>query len=154
LAEKHVIDVGRHPIYFLSQHVNTRWQVNRTVRGLALKKSRPPVDLTPSICEEVLEQFSKSDDSLAGVIEANSIEVRDFMILSFICDQSELGIEQLSRAIGLSRQSILDCIERLVGAGLVEYRQVSAVRDPVSCVSPTPTGRTITRRAGCRRHIR
>jgi len=111
-----------------------------------LKKNRPPSDLSPSICEEALESFSQSDDSLAKIIEAHNIEVRDFMILSFVCDQSELGIEQLMRAIGLSRQSILDCVERLVSAGLVEYEQVSTSSNPGNCVSPTPAGRTITRR--------
>lgn len=68
------------------------------------------------------------------------------MILSFVCDQSELGVEQLMSALGLSHESVLDCIERLAGADLVVFRQVASVTDPQRYVAPTPAGRTITRR--------
>lgn len=102
--------------------------------------------LTRSICEEALERFSQSDDSLAGIIESHHIEVRDFIVLSFVCDQSELGVDQLVSALGLSRETVLFCVDRLVGADLVVYRQVATVTDPQRYVTPTPSGRTITRR--------
>lgn len=115
-------------------------------QGLLLNKIRPPSDLTPSICEEALESFSKSDDSLAQLIEENHIEVRDFMILSFVCDQNELAVEQLMRVLGLSRTTVVNCIERLQAAGLVYYGQVGETAEASDRVSPTAPGRTITHR--------
>ena len=108
-------------------------------------------DLTPSICEEALDQFSNSDDSLAQVIEGNSIEVRDFMVLSFVCDQSKLDVEQLTRVLGLSQNTILDCIARLNKAALVlvsaePSEDLHKLKGSEISVSPTAAGRTIARR--------
>ena len=103
-------------------------------------------ELTPSICEEALENFSRSDDSLAELVAENHIEVRDFMILSFVCDQNEMAIDQLMSALGLSRSTIMGCVERLQGAGLVYYSQVGETAEASEKVSPTPPGRTITQR--------
>ena len=111
-----------------------------------MSQFRPPKDLTPSICEEALESFSDSEDSLAELIEENHIEVRDFMILSFVCDQNELTVEQLMRVLGLSRTTIIDCIERLQGAGLIDYGQAGETAEASGRVSPTAPGRTITER--------
>lgn len=116
-----------------------------------MSKICAPEDLTPSICEEALDQFSNSDDSLAKLIEANSIEVRDFMVLSFVCDQSKLDVEQLTRVLGLSQNTILDCIERLVKAVLVLVSASSSedlhnLKGSDISVSPTAAGRTIARR--------
>lgn len=111
-----------------------------------MNKTRQPGDLTPSICEEALEKFSNSDDSLAELIEENHIEVRDFMILSFVCDQNDLAVEQLMRALGLSRTTIVNCVERLQTAGLVRYSQAGETADSSDRVSPTAPGRTITQR--------
>ena len=111
-----------------------------------LDRDHDPDRLTPSICEEALERFSQSDDSLAGVIESNNIEVRDFMDLSFVCDQRKLSSEQLVRAVGLSRESVRDCIERLSHAGLVRDQQVPSMLEPRTSILPTPAGRIITRR--------
>lgn len=68
------------------------------------------------------------------------------MVLSFICDQSELGVEQLMSALGLSRESIVDCIDRLGNARLVVHRRVASVTDPKDYVTPTPDGRRLARR--------
>ena len=111
-----------------------------------MSKIRPPSNLTPSICEEALERFSKSDDSLAELIEENHIEVRDFMILSFVCDQNELAVEQLMRVLGLSRSTVVRCVERLQTAGLIRYSQVGETAEASDRVSPTAPGRTITQR--------
>ena len=35
------------------------------------------------------------------------------MILSLVCDQEELSIDQLTRALGLSTESVIGCVERL-----------------------------------------
>jgi DNA-binding MarR family transcriptional regulator len=111
-----------------------------------LSKSGPPVELTRSICEAALESLSQSDDSLAGLIEDNHIEVRDFMVLSFVCDQNAMTVEQLSSALGLSRSSLSDCVQRLQTAGLAAYQDDADSADSSDTVIPTPAGRTITDR--------
>lgn len=111
-----------------------------------MNKIPPSSELTPSICEEALDKFSKSDDSLAELIEENHIEVRDFMILSFVCDQNELAVEQLMRVLGLSRTTTVGCIERLQAAGLIHYTQAGETAESSDRVSPTAPGRTITQR--------
>lgn len=78
-----------------------------------------------------MTHFSESDDSLAGVVENHNIEVRDFMILSIICDQGGMSAEELCSALGLSRHSVADCVDRLTAAELVE---------PASGVERQPRG--------------
>ena len=111
-----------------------------------LSKTDSPADLTRSICEEALESFSQSDDSLADLIEDHHIEVRDFMILSFVCDQNEMAIDKLTHALGLSRSTVVGCIERLQTAGLVQYHLAAETVELSDRVVPTPAGRKITRR--------
>ena len=105
----------------------------------------PPEDLTPSIYEAALERFSQSDDSLAGVIEKHHIEVREFMVLSLICDQGELKMDQLRRALGLSNESLSTCLERLANAGLLRADVVRGLIDDKHPIRPTPNGRSISR---------
>lgn len=111
-----------------------------------MSNTRSPTDITPSICEEALDLFSKSDDSLAGLIEQNHIEVRDFMILSFVCDQGEMGVDQLIGALGLSHQTIQDRIERLLNAGFVRHNAMQGQLKPESTICATAQGRTIVQR--------
>jgi DNA-binding MarR family transcriptional regulator len=120
--------------------------LDSATREQVLSKTRPPIKLTRSICEEALENFSQSDDSLADLIEDNHIEVRDFMVLSFICDQDEMTIDQLTRTLGLGRSTVVGCVERLQTAGLARYHLVAETADSSDRVIPTPAGRTITDR--------
>jgi len=68
------------------------------------------------------------------------------MILSFVCDQNEMALEQLSRALGLSRSTVQGCVERLQTAGLVYYQQVGETAEESDRVAPTGSGRAITQR--------
>jgi len=111
-----------------------------------LSDDRISADLTPSICEEALERFRQSEDSLAGVLEQNHVEVRDFMVLSFVCDQNGLDIEQLMSALRMSRHSIGDCIDRLVRAGLGLYENGADGSAAPRQVVPTAAGRQLARR--------
>jgi hypothetical protein len=116
------------------------------IRDLSLNNSRPPKDLSPSICEEALDRYSKSDDFLAGVIERHHIEVRDFMILSFVCDQDKMAVDQLMAALGLARETVGDCIVRLLNAELVVYDKAAGPLGSGGIVSPSGQGRIIARR--------
>lgn len=106
----------------------------------------PPDGHAPSICEEALETFDRADSSLAELIERHNIEVRDFIILSFVCDQHELAVEQLTRVLGLEREKVLVCLERLQTAGFVHYQQVAETAEASDLVRPTQPGRKIARR--------
>jgi DNA-binding MarR family transcriptional regulator len=111
-----------------------------------LTNRKPPEDLTPSICEAALGRFSQSDDSLAGVIEQHHIEVREFMVLSLICDQGELEIRQLGRALGLSKNSLSGCIEQLVTAGLLQPGAGANPGDADCLIRPTADGCSLARK--------
>jgi DNA-binding MarR family transcriptional regulator len=103
--------------------------------------ARQSPGLTQSICEEALERFRQSEDSLAGVLEENRVEVRDFMVLSFACDQNGLNVEQLMSALGMSQHSVLECVDRLVAAGLCTLEN-----GVVGTVVPTAAGKRLCRR--------
>lgn len=102
--------------------------------------------LSSSICEEALKRFGQSDDSLANMIEGHNIAVRDFMLLSLVCDQNCFDVPQLRRALGLDELSIFRCIERLANAGLVkpDPSQPTQVRQARVCA--TPTGQALAKR--------
>lgn len=106
----------------------------------------PRIGLTQSICEEALERFRATDDSLAGVLESNHIEVRDFMLLSFVCDQDGLSIQQVMSALGISLHTVSDCVDRLSHAGLAGYRNLEGGPDRSTVVVPTAQGKTIAKR--------
>ena len=111
-----------------------------------MNSSRVTDKLTPSICESALEKFSASDDSLAGIIAANHIEVRDFMMLSLICDQGQLTIRQLMNALGLSLHSVIDCADRLCEGGLVEYNNGDLEVSDLASLRATAQGLTVAKR--------
>lgn len=112
---------------------------------LLVKKTNSSCELQPSISEEALERFCGPGGSLAELVENNGIEVRDFVILSFVCDQRGLAVEQLARVLGLDRNKVISCIHRLQSAGLVRYRQVGETREASDQVTSTPPGCAIAR---------
>lgn len=83
-----------------------------------MTKKQSPTEISISICEAALERYSALDDSLAELIRQASIEVRDFMLLSFVCDQGSMSVEQINRALGISPESTRHCVERLIQAQL------------------------------------
>lgn len=95
--------------------------------------------LTTSICEEALSRFRSSDDSLAGIIAEQNISVRDFMLLSLVCDQTCFDLDQLARALGLKSADVHHSVERLTAARLLFGQDDQRV-----CVSDA--GRELTRR--------
>jgi DNA-binding MarR family transcriptional regulator len=103
-------------------------------------------ELTTSICQAALRSFSESDDSLAGIIEHYEIKVRDFMLLSLLCDQESFDDDQLERALGLDRQSISQCIGRLDHAGLVKRNGFGRDAGRLAEVRTTAAGRVLAQR--------
>lgn len=103
-------------------------------------KGDEPTNVSKSICEAALERYSLADDSLAKLIREASIEVRDFMLLSFVCDQVCMSMEQISRALGLDRSVSQQCIDRLIKAGLLQYEDVDGGVDDNAQVYATSSG--------------
>lgn len=110
-----------------------------------MTKTQSPTEISISICEAALERYSALDDSLAELIRQASIEVRDFMLLSFVCDQGSMSVEQINRALGISPESTRHCVDRLIQAQLVYYNNVEGELDGDRFVSPTATGKQVTR---------
>ena len=111
-----------------------------------MAKKDIPDDLTPSICEAALDRFRESDDSLAGVIEQHHIEVRDFMILSLVCDQGDFGVDPLTGALGLSAEAVIVCVERMVNAGLLQLVSENGQSVAECRIRPTDAGQLLTRK--------
>ncbi len=78
------------------------------------------------------------------MIEQYSITVRDFMLLSLLCDQESFDADQLERALGLDRRSVGACIERLTDAGLVKHNGTGT--EFVADVRTTVAGRLLAQR--------
>jgi len=106
-----------------------------------LSERKPVSKFSPSICEAVFEQYTQLDDSLSKQIHKNRIEVRDFVILSFICDQDELSVGQISGILNLSRAKTVECIDRLASADLVQYEGGETKPDDNHPICATPAGR-------------
>ena len=102
--------------------------------------------LSTSICEEALTHFSNSDDSLAGMIEQYAITVRDFMLLSLLCDQESFDADQLERALGLDRPSVAASINRLTDAGLVKHNGIGTGAEYAADIRTTVAGRLLAQR--------
>lgn len=86
-----------------------------------MKKKSPLGHLTPSICEAAFDEYSKHDDSLARMIFQNQIDVRHFIILSFVCDQEKLCTVQIAKILGIPRVATERSINHLIGANMIEY---------------------------------
>ena len=65
-----------------------------------MTKKKSLGDITPSICEAVFKEYARLDDSLAELIRENHVQVRDFIILSFVWDQGGLSTEQIAQILG------------------------------------------------------
>ena len=98
-----------------------------------------------SITEETVKQYLKVGDSLAGQIAKHGLRVRDFVLLSFVCDQGSMDIAQLVIALGLGQSSTLSCIDRLGKTGLI--RQQTGPDDNDSLlISATTLGRSVVQK--------
>jgi hypothetical protein len=103
-------------------------------------------DPTPSICEEALEEYRNAEDTFAGLIESNHIEIRDFMILSFVCDQGAMTVDRIKSVLGLSNESAMSCIARLRDIDLISFDIESATGLISSSITPTGIGRSVASR--------
>jgi DNA-binding MarR family transcriptional regulator len=111
-----------------------------------MNKKSPLGDITPSICGAAFDEFVKHDDSVAELIHKNGIDVRDFIVLSFVCDQGELSITQVAQILGITVARAHGCIDRLAGANLVEYKAGDNRSDTDRPLVLTDTGQLVALR--------
>lgn len=69
--------------------------------------------------------FVTKDDSLSSLLLNHGIQVRDFILLSFLSDQGPMSIIRLSRVVGIEPKMTLSGLRRLSAANLV-------LREPAS----------------------
>ena len=111
-----------------------------------MTEKRSPGELTPSICEAAFEECTQLDDSMADLIKKNSLDVREFIILSFVGDQGSLSTTQIAHILGLSQEKTGICIGRLIEAGLIQYKDGAKDADGKHQIQVTATGRRLTSR--------
>jgi DNA-binding MarR family transcriptional regulator len=80
------------------------------------------------------EHFITQDDSLASLLLNHGIQVRDFILLSFLSDQGPLTILRLARAVGIEPSQVLHGLRRLSAADLV-VREPSSTNDNLDGVA-------------------
>jgi len=111
-----------------------------------MSKKSPTANISPSICEAALEEYHLADNSLAELIRQASIEVRDFMLLSFVSDQGRLCSGQISQAFGFEPDETRSAIERLLKAQLIELDGFADNNREDQCIRPTDNGRKVCQR--------
>jgi len=82
--------------------------------------------------------FITKDDSLASLLLNHGIQVRDFILLSFLSDQGPMTILRLARVVGIEPPKILDGVRRLSAANLL-VREPSATDDTMDSIARLTT---------------
>ena len=89
--------------------------------------------------------FITKDDSLATLLKHHDIEIRDFMVLSFLSDQGAMSILYLSRTLSIEPTTILSCVKRLRDAELLVASNEDAF-DTETVVEPSANGLEVANR--------
>ncbi len=63
--------------------------------------------------------FVTKDEMLATLLKHHDIEIRDFIVLSFLSDQGAMSILHLSRTLSIDPKTIGQCVQRLRRADLL-----------------------------------
>ena len=99
-----------------------------------------------SISGRSAEHFITKDESLTSLLISHGIQVRDFIVLSFLSDQGPLSIARLSRTLGIEPRKIQRGLERLSAANLV-IREPSSTDDKFDSIARlTSRGEDVARR--------
>lgn len=78
-----------------------------------------------SIAGQSASYFIAKDDSLASLLLNHGIQIRDFILLSFLSDQGPMSVVRLSRVVGIDPGTTLRSLQRLSAVNLV-------LRDPAT----------------------
>lgn len=58
-------------------------------------------------------------DSLGAILQESGMEMREFIVLSFVSDQGPINVVRLAKLIGIDLDTTSRCIGRLINAGLL-----------------------------------
>ena len=90
--------------------------------------------------------FISKDDSLGSLLLNHGIEVRDFILLSFLSDQGSMSVARLCHVAGIEPKDTLKGLRKLSAANLV-LREPTAKNDELeSIVKLTGRGEEIAGR--------
>ena len=99
-----------------------------------------------SISGRSAEHFITKDESLASLLISHGIQVRDFIVLSFLSDQGPMSVARLSRTLGIDPRKIQRGLKRLSAANLV-IRESSSNEDKFDSIARlTSRGEDVARR--------
>ncbi len=101
-------------------------------------------DLDISLSGQAIALAVPENDSLAMVLQESGMELREFIVLSFVSDQGPLNIDRLARLIGIDLDTTSHCIRRLVNAGLLAIDVLADATE--SDVVATDLGNRIARK--------
>ena len=85
-------------------------------------------DADISLSSQAIALAVTDNDSLAAALEESGMQMRDFIVLSFVSDQGSITTSHLARLVGLDVQTTVGCIGRLTDAGLV-YGDLSVAEE-------------------------
>jgi len=74
---------------------------------------------TNSISGMSAAHFITKDDSLAALLLNHGIQVRDFILLSFLSDQGPMTVVRLARVVGIEPSQVFEGVRRLSSANLL-----------------------------------
>jgi DNA-binding MarR family transcriptional regulator len=117
-----------------------------------MKKKLPDkeeaVNLETSITEAALdavwETYEKDGDLVLDGLKQHKLGVRDFMVLSFVCDQGHMDVEQLVRSLGITDITANNCIDRLYSNGLISR---CTTKEGLLSICSTPEGKAFIAKA-------
>jgi hypothetical protein len=68
---------------------------------------------------ELLEKYAQDGESIAGLIQKHGLEVRDFVLLSVICNQGITTTDRLVDLVSLGSDTTMLCLARLTISKLI-----------------------------------
>ena len=83
---------------------------------------------------------------MTELILKNQIEVRHFIILSFICDQKELSTEQVVQILGISLTKASQYIKHLIDTKMIQHKYLDKGTGVANPLCLTPFGRLVVMR--------
>ena len=89
--------------------------------------------------------YFEHDPSLASLLVSHGFRVRDFMVLSFLSDQGPMSTTQLSHAVGIEPEILMNGMNRLSAAGLIVWEPKSIGNDEDSVVELTTRGQDVAK---------
>lgn len=102
--------------------------------------------VAPRLHEEALESWREAGDSMGGLLERHGIEIREFVILSYLCEHADLTVQQIAEGVSLSGTTVDFCVSQLGKARLARQTNEPGGRQPLQIVA-TRKGKYLVRRA-------